>query len=89
MRNAAERLVLDDGLVVVFAAGNNGGDGTTVQTAFNSNSPSVISVANYYDRTGDLDGSSSRGLTTDAEHVARSRRTRHADHLDRHDSAAR
>jgi len=65
IRNAAERLVNEDGLVVVFAAGNNGGDGTAVQTVFNSNSPSVISVANYYDRTGNVDGSSSRGLKTD------------------------
>jgi hypothetical protein len=63
---AAERLVAD-GLVVVFAAGNNGGDGTTVQTTFNSNSPSVISVANYFDRTGWVDDSSSRGQVSNAD----------------------
>lgn len=65
VRNAAERLVKEDGITVVFAAGNNGGDGSDVQTAYNANSPSVISVANYFDRTGWVDDSSSRGAKTD------------------------
>lgn len=59
---AALRLV-DDGLVVVFSAGNDGGDGATIQTSVWANIPSdgIISVANYYDGTGWLDSSSSRG----------------------------
>ncbi len=62
LRNAIERLVNDKAISVVFAAGNNGGDGTAIQTTYASNAPSVISVANYFDRTGWVDASSSRGL---------------------------
>lgn len=58
---AARRLVNDDGLVVVFAAGNSGGDGSDIQSSVWGNIPEVIQVANYYDRTGWLDSSSSRG----------------------------
>ncbi len=58
---AIERLN-EDGLVMVFSAGNDGGDGSTIQTSVWANIPSVISVANYYDRTGWLAASSSRGL---------------------------
>lgn len=58
---AARRLVNEDGLVVVFAAGNSGGDGSTIQTSVWGNIPEMIQVANYYDRTGWLDPSSSRG----------------------------
>ena len=65
VRNAAERLVIDDHITVLFAAGNNGGDGSDIQTSFNSNGPSVINVANYFDRTGWLDNSSSRGAKAD------------------------
>lgn len=55
------RLVNDDGLVVVFAAGNSGGDGSTIQSSVWGNIPEVIQVANYYDRAGWLDSTSSRG----------------------------
>jgi serine protease AprX len=58
---AARRLVNEDRLAVVFAAGNSGGDGTTLQSSVWGNIPEVIQVANYYDRTGWLDSSSSRG----------------------------
>lgn len=60
---AAMRLV-DDGLVVVFSAGNDGGDGSAIQTSVWANLPSdgIISVGNYYDGTGWVDSSSSRGL---------------------------
>ncbi len=61
---AVRRLINDDGLTVLFAAGNDGGDGTTIETSANCNIPEVICVANYYDRTGYLDASSSRGLKT-------------------------
>ena len=84
LRNAIERLVNDKAISVVFAAGNNGGDGTAIQTTYASNAPSVISVANYFDRTGWVDASSSRGPGGQSEHVARPRRSRHADHLHGH-----
>lgn len=65
VRHATERLVNEDHITVVFAAGNNGGDGSSIQTAASSNAPSVISVANYFDRTGWVDDSSSRGAKSD------------------------
>ncbi|MEX2392911.1 MAG: S8 family serine peptidase [Actinomycetota bacterium] len=44
---AARRLVNDDGLVVVFASGNTGGDGSDIQSSVWGNIPEVIQVANY------------------------------------------
>lgn len=64
---SASRLVNQHGIVVVWSAGNSGGDGSTVKTNSYSNNPDVISVANYYDRTGWVDTSSSRGLKTKPE----------------------
>lgn len=61
---AARELVNDDGLLVVFAAGNDGGDGSTIETSVWANIPEVMSVANYYDRAGWVDDSSSRGRKT-------------------------
>lgn len=68
---AANRLV-DDGLVVVFSAGNNGGTGSTreLNPYARNPKPGVISVANYNDvgsgkRDGSLDASSSRGRIAD------------------------
>ena len=58
---AAQRLVNDDNLAVVFAAGNSGGDGSDLQSSVWGNIPEVIQVANYYDRRGWLDDTSSRG----------------------------
>lgn len=74
--SATSKLVtslVDDSVVVVFAAGNgdatgDGGDGTTLRTNAEAQDPhpGVISVANYDDgnsgtRDGGLDSSSSRG----------------------------
>jgi subtilisin family serine protease len=57
-----------DGVTVVWAAGNDGGDGTTrnIDGPAQSPTPGVLSVANYDDgdtgtRDGALDSSSSRG----------------------------
>lgn len=65
LTKAVQKLVNEDGIVVVFAAGNDGGDGTTLNTNLWANIPEVISVANYFDRTGWVDSSSSRGLASD------------------------
>ncbi len=62
------RALVADGVVVTFAAGNDGGDGSAVATnPFGLDpTPGIISVANYDDansgtRDNDLDSSSSRG----------------------------
>lgn len=64
----ATALVEERDITVVFAAGNSGGNGSTVQTSSYGNNPNpgVIQVANYNDantgtRNGDLSGTSSRG----------------------------
>lgn len=64
--------IVEAGVVMVFAAGNDGGDGSVDSTssACKDPTPGVICVANYDDRgTGDrnapLAGSSSRGLKGD------------------------
>ena len=57
---AIQQLVAD-GFVVVVAAGNFGGDGSAIDTNLLANIPGVVSVANFYERTGWLDGTSSRG----------------------------
>jgi serine protease AprX len=61
-----------EGVTVVWAAGNDGGDGTTLEIygPAQSPTPGVLSVANYDDedsgtRDGALDSSSSRGLESD------------------------
>ncbi|HVE76792.1 MAG TPA: S8 family serine peptidase, partial [Actinomycetota bacterium] len=59
---AARRLVNDDGIAVVFAAGNDGGNGLAIETSVWANIPEMISVGNYYDRYGWVTGSSSRGM---------------------------
>lgn len=59
---AVRKLANEDGLVMIFAAGNSGGDGTTLQSSVWGNIPEVIQVANYYDKRGWLDDTSSRGL---------------------------
>ncbi|HLE97608.1 MAG TPA: S8 family serine peptidase [Candidatus Thermoplasmatota archaeon] len=60
--------MVDAGLVVVFSAGNDGGDSSSVQTNIwgNNPKPGVVMVANYDDldegtRDGAIAGSSSRG----------------------------
>jgi subtilisin family serine protease len=67
-----QRALVADGVTVVWAAGNDGGDGTTTLTNPYSvdPTPGVISVANYDDagtgsRDNALDASSSRGLAGD------------------------
>jgi subtilisin family serine protease len=67
----ADQLV-SAGVVVVFAAGNSGGDGSVNQVSAHARNPTpgVIGVANYDDadlgsRDSDLHASSSRGLKTD------------------------
>lgn len=59
---AIRKLANEDGMLMVFAAGNAGGGGSTIQTSLWGNIPEALSVANYYDRTGWLDDSSSRGM---------------------------
>ena len=59
---AVRKLANEDGLVMIFAAGNSGGDGTTLESSVWGNIPEVIQVANYYDKRGWLDDTSSRGL---------------------------
>jgi serine protease AprX len=68
----SDRLV-DAGVVVLFAAGNAGGNGTTdqVNPYAKNPKPGVLNVANYNDentgiRDGALAGSSSRGLASNA-----------------------
>ncbi|MCA1840373.1 MAG: S8 family serine peptidase [Actinomycetota bacterium] len=64
-----ETLLVSQGVVVTFANGNDGGDGTSnVSSPYAENpAPGVIGVANYDDadsgtRDGSLDSSSSRGM---------------------------
>lgn len=73
MLAAAARALTAKGVVIAFAAGNDGGDGTTIQTSptCNDATPGVICVASQDDQnTGDasaaLSGFSSRGLADDA-----------------------
>ncbi|MCA1812658.1 MAG: S8 family serine peptidase [Halobacteriales archaeon] len=68
---AVTHLVSDDGLVLVFSVGNNGGDGSADQTNTQSKNPTpgVIGVASYNDehkarRDGSLSTFSSRGLSS-------------------------
>ena len=65
-------LLVDEGIVVVFSAGNSGGDGAEARTSLECTIPvpGVVCVANFDDGdAGDRDGSirqtSSRGLTDD------------------------
>ncbi|MHB8605506.1 MAG: S8 family peptidase [Thermoplasmatota archaeon] len=67
------RLVTQKDMVVLFAAGNDGGDGSAdkVNAYAKNPTPGVLGVANYNDegtttRDGVLDASSSRGLATNA-----------------------
>ncbi|MEC9051669.1 MAG: S8 family serine peptidase, partial [Actinomycetota bacterium] len=64
-----QRALVDEGITVVWAAGNDGGDGSSneVNPPSQDPTPGVLSVANYDDagagsRDNDLDSSSSRGL---------------------------
>lgn len=66
----ATKALIAEGVVVVWAAGNESGDGRRDMTTSESKEPTpgAISVANYDDgdsgtRDGDLDDSSSRGRT--------------------------
>ena len=63
-----QRALVEEGVTVVWAAGNDGGDGTESMTNPYSTDPTpgVLSIANYYDgdtgsRDNALDASSSRG----------------------------
>ncbi len=57
----AQRLTFENNVVVVFAAGNSGGDGSDIQTSTYGNTPSIIEVAAaLHDGTG-LATFSSRG----------------------------
>lgn len=58
---AVRTLIEDDGIVVVFAAGNSGGDGSAIATNKYANDPKVINVANLDDYTGWAYSGSSRG----------------------------
>jgi subtilisin family serine protease len=67
-----QRALAADGVVTVWAAGNDGGDGSASVTNPPGQDPTggILSVASYYDQgTGTRDGSvsefSSRGLATD------------------------
>jgi subtilisin family serine protease len=69
MASKLQDLLVRDGVVVVWSAGNDGGDGRAVRTSGvgSSPTPGVLSVANYDDwnsgsRNGTIDTSSSRGL---------------------------
>ncbi|MDQ3981481.1 MAG: S8 family serine peptidase [Actinomycetota bacterium] len=66
-----EKLV-DEGITVVFSAGNSGGDGTEVRTSLECTipAPGVVCVANYDDgntatRDGSIRSTSSRGVPDD------------------------
>jgi serine protease AprX len=59
--NLATKKCYDRGIVVVFSAGNSGGDGNHTITGNFKKAPWVITVANG-DKYGKLSGSSSRGL---------------------------
>ena len=65
-------LLVEDGVTVVFSAGNSGGDGSSTQTSLEcaNPTPGVICVANYDDvdlggREGSLSPQSSRGRLGD------------------------
>jgi subtilisin family serine protease len=67
-----QRALVAEGVTVVWAAGNDGGDGsTTVTNPYSTDpTPGVMSIANYDDantgsRDNALDASSSRGTTGD------------------------
>lgn len=67
-----QRLLVADGVTVVWAAGNAGGNGTTIEVNPYSldPTPGVLSIANYDDldtgtRDNDLAPGSSRGLASD------------------------
>ncbi|HVE94103.1 MAG TPA: S8 family serine peptidase [Acidimicrobiales bacterium] len=69
----ANKLVADRDVVITFAAGNDGGDGSTPLTSSycRNPTPGIICVANYDEantgtRNGDLDVTSSRGLAGEA-----------------------
>ena len=68
-----QRALAAEGVVTVWAAGNDGGDGSTSLTNPPGQDPTggILSVASYYDqdtgtRSGVVSDYSSRGLTTDA-----------------------
>ena len=65
-------LLVDEGVTVVFSAGNSGGDGAEATTSLECTipKPGVVCVANYDDadlgrRDGSISTGSSRGLATD------------------------
>lgn len=62
----ALRALYDAGVLVVFAAGNDGGDSGGGSLSGYAQSPYVLGVANYDDATHRLAGSSSRGSATAA-----------------------
>ncbi|MCK4614751.1 MAG: S8 family serine peptidase [Thermoplasmata archaeon] len=57
----SDRLTYENHVSVIFAAGNSGGDGSSVRTNPYSNTPSVISVAAFERRGDGLADFSSRG----------------------------
>jgi len=57
----SEKLTYENNVVVVFAAGNDGGDGSTINTSGQSNTPAVIGVAASAKAGNAIEGFSSRG----------------------------
>lgn len=63
LTQAIRKLALDKDVIILFAAGNSGGNGSNIQTNVWGNIPEVIMVANYNEGTGFANTGSSRGKT--------------------------
>jgi len=61
---ASNRLTYENNVIVTFAAGNDGGDGSDVRTNPYGNQPGMISVAATLREGGGMAGFSSRGIGT-------------------------
>lgn len=62
---AAEKLLYENNVICVFAAGNSGGSGLDIQTSGYSNTPAVISVAAANRDGNGIASFSSKGLIVD------------------------
>ncbi|MBI4393020.1 MAG: S8 family serine peptidase [Euryarchaeota archaeon] len=62
LTKAIQKLAQDKGTIILFAAGNDGGDGSLIRTNLWANIPEVtLSVANYNEAWGFANNGSSRG----------------------------
>ncbi len=62
---AANRLTYENNVIVAFAAGNDGGDGSDIRSSPYANQPGMLCVAAGYREGGGVAGFSSRGISSD------------------------